>query len=104
MPPVVETISLDQPLPVAFGDEVTFSVVTDEPASTIQLHVYQEDVLVFADSHAAFPGGYGYDDPFTLGPSASWTGGAAEATAMLGHRRKNGRFVVDAQVSFPVTA
>lgn len=99
------SISLDQPLPVRFGDQVTFTVEGADPTTgSIQLQAYVDGALVFSAAHMTYPGGYGYGQPFTLGPSASWTGGAAEAVAILGHRRRNGHYRVDAQTTFPVDA
>lgn len=99
-----ETITLDTPQPVHFQDEVTFTTQTDKPNSSIQLQCFQDGVLVFAAAHSANPGGYGYGDPFQLGPSSVWTGGAADAVAVLGHRTKGGKFISDDEVEFPVEA
>ncbi len=106
MPPSQETITLDQTDPV-FESDVTFTV-TDanlDEHPTIQLQCFQDGQLVFATAHAAYPGGYGYGDPFKLGPSYAWSGGAAEGHAVLGHRNShNGKFVVDAETSFAIGA
>jgi hypothetical protein len=86
-----------------FGSEVMFGYRSDA-AQSIQLQCFVGGGLVFADAHMLFEGGWGYGEPFTLGPSVSWTGGAADCTAMLGHRARNGRYVVEATVGFAVGA
>ncbi len=97
------SISLDQPAPT-FGDAVTFT--WDSPqAQSIQLHCYQPaGRLVFADARMLYEGGWGYGVPFVLGPSASWTGGDADCTAMLGYRAKSGHYRILASTSFHVGA
>ncbi len=89
---------------LVFGQDVTFDWRSDT-AQSIQLHCYQpvgSDRLVFADSRMLYEGGWGYGVPFVLGPSASWTGGAATCTAMLGHRTNAGKYRVEATVTFDV--
>ena len=81
-----------------FGDAVTFGYRSDS-AQSIQLHCFQEG-LVFAASGMLSQG----DTAFTLGPSLAWAGGAADCTAMLGHRSKSGRYVVEAKVDFAVSS
>ena len=79
-----------------YGDNVTFGYRSDS-AQSIQLHCYQEG-LVFAASGMLSAG----DTTFALGPSLSWTGGAADCSANLGHRSRSGRYVVEAHVDFAV--
>jgi hypothetical protein len=89
---------------LAFGRQVTFGYRSDS-ATSIQLQCYQpvgSDRLVFSDFRMLFEGGLGYGEPFDLGPSAAWTDGAASCKAMLGHRGKSGRYVVEASLRFDV--
>ncbi len=80
-----------------FGDDVTFGYRSGT-AESIQLHCFQGGDLVFARLGMLSRG----DNAFTLGPSPAWTDGAADCTAMLGHRAKSGKYVVEAKVAFGV--
>jgi hypothetical protein len=84
-----------------FGGEVAFGYRSDT-AQSIQLQCFVDGGLVFADARMLFEGGAGYGEPFALGPSVSWTAGAADCTASLGHRARNGRYVVEASMGFAV--
>lgn len=106
VPPNQASITLDQTDP-NFGDQVTFTVEGADASEfpTIQLQAFQNGVLVFSASHAAFEGGYGYGDPFPLGPSYAWPSGAADGKAILGHRHKHsGKYIEDAETEFPISA
>jgi hypothetical protein len=87
-----------------FGQSLKFGYRSDA-ATSIQLQCYQpvgSDRLVFSDFRMLFEGGLGYGEPFDLGPSAAWTDGAASCKAMLGHRSKSGRYMVEASLRFDV--
>ena len=91
------SITLDQAAP-SFGDQVTFTWSSNR-AESIQLQCSQSGFLVFADGQLV------RNDPvFTLGPSLAWKGGAADCTALLGHRARSGRYMVEATVEFGVGA
>lgn len=89
---------------LSFGQDVNFGYRSDS-ATSIQLHCFQpagSDRLVFADSRMLTADGWGYGTPFYLGPSGSWTEGAASCKAMLGNRSQSGKYRVEATVSFDV--
>ena len=89
---------------LSFGQEVTFGY-RSSGATSIQLQCYQpagSDRLVFSDFRMLFEGGLGYGKAFDLGPSAAWTDGAADCKAMLGHRSKSGKYMVEASLRFDV--
>jgi hypothetical protein len=71
----------------------------------IEMKCSQNGVVVGTSDEAGFPGGVGYQDPFYLGPSASWTGGAADCTVTVFHlNSSNTKLVTDATTSFHVDA
>lgn len=79
---ITPTISLNEPLPVALGDTVTFSVTVPKGIKNpwISLLAYQGDATVYGEG--GVPG-----HAFVLGGASSdWlaTGGAAECHAELG--------------------
>lgn len=84
-------------------DAVSFGHTSNNDAPWLVLECYQNDRLVFWQNRAGFEGGFGYGQPFTLGPSLAWTGGEADCVGILGHyHRKTGRFMQDATVDFHV--
>lgn len=87
-----------------YKDTMSFGYTTSEQYASIQLQCFQNGFLVFSASHAAYEGGYGYGQPFQLGPSYAWSGGAAQCVGILGHRASNGRYVEDASTNFDVAA
>jgi hypothetical protein len=69
----------------------------------IEMKCSQNGVVVGTSDEAGFPGGVGYQDPFYLGPSAAWTGGAADCTVTVFHLNSNStKLVTDATTSFHV--
>lgn len=98
-------VALSTPGPYSFGQAI--QLTTDVPAYPdgagpyIWLKCYQGSTLVLAMDHAAFPGGMYYGDPFWLGPTQSWSSGAADCTAKVVHLSGN-RIVVDGETSFHV--
>jgi hypothetical protein len=99
------TVSVDPAGPYHFGQAVY--VTTNAPiypnntGPWISLECYQNGVKVGGADHAGFPGGWYYGDPFYLGPSQMWTGGAADCTVRVYHQQ-NRRTVTDATTSFHV--
>ena len=88
--------------PYSFGQSVY--VTTTVPISMnpfIWMRCYQGGVLVGSSDHAAFPGGWYYNWAFTLGPTMSWTGGAADCTFSVVHTSKS-KVSTDAKVSIHV--
>ena len=97
-----DTLTVSPAGPYSFGGQV--SVTTDVPTSLypgIQMACYQNGVLVGTSVHSAFPGGWYYGVPFLLGPSSTWTSGAADCTFTVSHL-SNKRTVVDARGSIRV--
>jgi hypothetical protein len=91
--------------PYSFGEAIY--VTTNAPmypnnaGPWIELMCYQNGVLVGSGDHAGFAGGLGYNDPFNLGPTMSWSGGAADCTVTVFHQSTN-RLITDATTSFHV--
>lgn len=101
------TVTVSPAAPYVFGEAIY--VTTNDPiypngaGPYIWLRCYQNGVLVASGDHAAFPGGWYYNWPFNLGPTASWTSGAASCTVTVVHTSNN-KVVTDASVSFDVGA
>src|SRR5258708_1174768 len=78
------TVSLTPAGPYNFGEQVY--VTTNAPiypnnqGPWIELKCYQNGVLVASGDHAGFPSGWYYNWPFNLGPTQSWSSGAADCT------------------------
>lgn len=90
--------------PYTFGGEVSASTtVPAELYPWISMECSQNGVVVGTASHAAFPGGAYYGTPFSLGPTRSWSGGAADCTFSVVHVART-RVVTDASVSIHVDA
>ena len=100
------TVTVTPGGPYSFGEAV--HVTTNAPlypnnaGPWIELMCYQNGVVVGSGDHAGFSGGMGYNDPFNLGPTMSWNGGAADCTVTVFHQSNN-RIVTDASTSFHVT-
>ena len=97
------TVTVDQAAPYGYAQSIT--VTTNAPiyanSSWIDLGCYQGGAKVLATTHAAFEGGWYYGWPFNLGPTAMWTGGAADCELTVWHQSRNKR-VVDARTTFRV--
>lgn len=93
------------PGPYSFGQAITVSanglVYPDNEGPFIEMKCLQNGVVVGTSDEAGFPGGLDYGTPFYLGPSASWTGGAADCTVTVFHLSNN-KMVADATTSFHV--
>jgi len=101
------TVTITPAGPYLFGEQIY--VTTDAPiypnntGPWIWLRCYQNGVLVASGDHAGFPDGWYYNWPFNLGPTQSWTGGAADCTVAVVHTNNN-KVVTDATTSFHVDA
>jgi hypothetical protein len=100
-------VTVDQPAPYAFGQSITVSTDTpvypDGAGPYIWLKCYQSGTLVLATDHAGFADGWYYGDPFWLGPTQMWSGGAATCTVTVVHQSHN-KIVTDATTTFEVGA
>ena len=91
--------------PYKFGEAIY--VTTNAPmypnnaGPYIDLSCTQNGVVVATGDHAGFPAGWYYNWPFYLGPTQSWTGGAANCTVKVFHT--GSKQVTDATTSFPVS-
>jgi hypothetical protein len=75
------SIALSPGGPYTFGQSVyATTTVPESMGPFLSMKCYQNGVLVGSSDHAAFGGGWYYNWPFTLGPSASWVGGSADCT------------------------
>jgi hypothetical protein len=85
-----------------FGDQVAFGYRSDT-AQSIQLQCFKPGTssLVYSTGQLV-TGASGTSDPFRLGPSAAWPDGAADCKALLGHRARSGKYMVEARVAFDV--
>ena len=101
------TVTVSPAAPYVFGEGI--HVTTTDPiypngaGPYIWLKCYQGGVLVASGDHAAFPGGWYYNWAYNLGPTGSWTGGAANCTVTVVHTNNN-KVVTDASTSFQVSA
>jgi hypothetical protein len=88
-----------------FGDTVYITtnapIYPNNTGPFIWLKCYQGSTLVLTSDHAAFPSGWYYNWPFELGPTQSWSGGAADCTVKVVHQNRN-KVVTDATTSFHV--
>lgn len=67
----------------SFGEQVTFTVSTSRTQYPwVQNRCWQGDKLVYEQWHGFFVG-YKFGQVFTLGPTPSWSGGAATCVARL---------------------
>jgi len=89
-----------------FGQRVTFDVSTSSTAYPwVTLDCFQGGVLVSHASNGIFPTSLG--QTFTLGPTLSWSGGAADCTAYLQNwdsYSKRGTITTITSMSFHVYA
>jgi peptidoglycan/LPS O-acetylase OafA/YrhL len=101
--PTAQAISLSAG-PYTFGGSVhvTTNVSTDL-SPWIMMSCSQNGAVVATSNHAAFPGGSYYDAPFNLGPTLSWSGGAADCTFTVAHFSSS-KLVTDATASLHVDA
>jgi hypothetical protein len=86
-----------------FGQQVTFNVTATFSQPWVNLNCYQNGTWVSGEWGGFFDGS-AYDQIFTLGPSNSWTAGAADCKADLVEWTARGRLVVRATTSFHVYA
>jgi len=92
--------------PYSFGEWINITtdapIYPDNAGPWITIACYQNRTLVGVWSHAAFPGGSLYGSPYLLGPTQTWTGGAADCTVAVFHQSDN-KDVTDATTSFNVS-
>ena len=96
------TVSVSPGGPYSLGESVT--VATSVPLSMnayISMKCTQNGVVVGTADHANFPGGWYYQSPFQLGPSLSWTSGAADCNFKVWHYSRN-KQVTDASTTIHV--
>jgi hypothetical protein len=90
--------------PYNFGGTVSVTTaVSADVMPWISMSCTQNGAVVGTATHAGFPGGSYYGAPFTLGPSLSWTGGAADCTFSVVHLT-GGKVVTDASTTLHVDA
>jgi hypothetical protein len=97
------TISLSAG-PYSFGGSVSARTnVSADLMPWISMSCTQNGDVVGTATHAGFPGGSYFDSPFNLGPSLSWTGGAADCTFSVIHLN-GGKIVTDGSTTIHVDA
>jgi hypothetical protein len=98
----ISLVVLDSPdgLP-HFGGQVTFKVSTTASQPWVNLSCYQNGAWVSGQWQGFFPG-YAWGQNFTLGPTPSWSGGAADCTARLVKFASNGKETTLATTGFHV--
>jgi hypothetical protein len=100
-------VSISPAGPYNFGEQIY--VTTNAPiypnnqGPWIELMCYQNGVLVASGDHAGFASGWYYNWPFNLGPTQSWSSGAADCTITVFHQSSH-KTVTDATTSFHVNA
>jgi hypothetical protein len=82
--PAIKLVNLTAPgASPSFGQQVTFTVSTTATAYPwVELRCYQGGANVYYASVGYYPS-YMFPQTFTLGPTPSWSGGAANCTASL---------------------
>jgi hypothetical protein len=90
--------------PYNFGGSVSATTsISADLRPWIWMSCTQNGTVVGTATHAGFPGGSYFDSSFNLGPSMSWTGGAADCTFSVVHLT-GGRVVTGASTSIHVDA
>jgi hypothetical protein len=90
--------------PYNFGGSVSATTsVSADLMPWISMSCTQNGNVVGTATHAGFPGGSYFDAPFNLGPSMSWTEGAADCTFSVVHLN-GGKVVTDASTAVHVEA
>ena len=99
------TVTVSPAGPYTFGDSVyvttTAPIYPNNTGPWIWMKCYQNGVVVGSWDHAGFPAGWYYGWAFNLGPTQSWTGGAADCKVTVVHQGHN-KTVTDATTSFHV--
>lgn len=80
----IQLINLTSPgTAPSFGERITFKVSATATAYPwVEVRCYQNGPLVYDNSAGFFPS-YLFSQVFTLGPTASWSAGAANCTASV---------------------
>jgi hypothetical protein len=90
--------------PYSFGGTVSATTtVSVDLYPWISMSCSQNGDVVGTSTHAAYPGGSYYGSAFNLGPSVSWSGGAADCTFTVVHLTAS-KVVTDASTSIHVDA
>jgi len=90
--------------PYNFGGTVSATTtVSADLMPWISMSCTQNGAVVGTATHAGFAGGSYFDAAFNLGPSVSWTGGAADCTFSVVHLT-GGKVVTDASTTVHVDA
>ena len=90
--------------PYNFGGSVSVTTsISADLMPWISMSCTQNGEIVGTATHAGFPGGSYFDTAFTLGPSMSWTEGAADCTFSVVHLN-GGKVVTDASTTVHVAA
>jgi peptidoglycan/LPS O-acetylase OafA/YrhL len=90
--------------PYNFGGTVSVTTgVSPDLMPWVSMSCTQNGAVVGTATHAGFAGGSYYGTPFNLGPSMSWTGGAADCTFSVVHL-SGGKVVTDASAAIHVDA
>jgi len=91
--------------PYSFGQQIYTTTNTpvypNGAGPWIELMCYQNGTLVASGDHAGFSAGWYYNWPWNLGPTQSWSGGAADCTVRVFHTGHS-KQVTDATTSFHV--
>jgi hypothetical protein len=99
------TVTVSPAGPYTFGQDVyTTTNAPLYPNNTgpwIDMKCVQNGVTVLTGGHAGFEAGWYYNWPWKLGPTQSWSGGAADCTVVVYHQQNN-KIVNDATTSFHV--
>ncbi len=98
------TISIAESNPYQFGETITFAVDGKEPRKGnlwVVNQCFQGGELVYSESQRVEDGLAG---PFTLGPTPSWSGGAADCEAQVWLTGSSPKPINGATVSYHVEA
>jgi hypothetical protein len=89
------------PGPYAFGQEIwTTTNAPQVSQSYISLICSRNGTVVLSGTHANWSGGWYFNSPWYLGPTQSWSGGAANCTVTVFQSGK--KSVTEATTTFPV--
>ena len=83
------------------GDQVTFEISTNADRPQVNAECFQNGERVYSEWEGFFDGAVG-DRVFKLGPTPSWSGGAADCTARIVEWSSNGRQRTLASTRFSV--
>lgn len=84
-----------------YGDVVTFNVTTTQAYPWVTVNCSQNGNSVYSQTAGFFPS-YQFPKTYTLGPTQSWSGGAASCNATMFTVSSNGRDKNIATLNFSV--